>query len=187
MSKILNEMVQEQLARKHRRGGRSRSGLRIGGVFGFELVRRGRVIDRWVEDNLVVNQGINHILNVAFNAATQVATWYIGIFEGNYTPVAGDTAAGFPAAATESTAYAESTRVTYVEATSTSQSMTNSASPAAFTINATKTIYGAFMSSVSTKSATTGTLVAATRFATSRSVINLDVLNVTYTFNMTAS
>lgn len=137
--------------------------------------------------NLVVNQGLNHILDAVLHGSAQVTTWYIGIFEGNYTPVAGDTAAGFPAAATESTAYAEATRVAYNEGAAASQSTTNSGSAAVFTINATKTMYGAFLSSASAKSATTGTLFAATKFAAARSVINADLLNITYTFNLTAS
>lgn len=184
----MNDFQRRGLAEAKRRGGLPLNEcLKGGGIFHVEHWRGGKLLSVSDDKNLVVNQGINHMLNVTLNAITQVTTWYIGIFEGNYTPVATDTAAGFPAAATESTAYAEAARVTYNEATSTAQSVTNSASVAVFTINATKTIYGAFLSSVSTKSATTGTLFAASRFATARSVISGDTLNVTYTFNMTAS
>ncbi len=183
----LNVVQKQGLRAARRRGGRLLGELKVGGIFTFEQYRGGQLIDRWDAKNLVVNQGINSLLNVNFNAATQVTTWYIGLFEGNYTPVAGDTAAGFPAAATECTAYDEATRVAYVEAASTAQSTTNSASVAVFTMNATKTVYGAFLTSASAKSATTGTLMAATRFPVSRSVIDNDELRVTYTFNMTAS
>ena len=189
----MQEFRERGLAEMRRRGDRvANECLRAGGIFHVQHFRPRKsgsmiLLGESFEKNLVVNQGINHLLNVGFNAATQVATWYIGLFEGNYTPVAGDTAATFPGSATECTAYAEANRVTYNEAASTAQSITNSASVAVFTMNATKTVYGAFLSSASAKSATTGTLAAASRFAVSRSVIDLDELRVTYTFNMTAS
>lgn len=156
--------------------------LQLGGVFECELVRDGEVIDRWSTHNLVTNEGLNHVLDVIFHASTQVSTWYIGLFEGNYTPVATVTAASITADSTESTAYDETTRQAYVEAAASSQSITNSASKATFTINATKTIYGAFLVSNSTKSGTTGTLMSAARFGSSKSVVDNDQLLVTYTF-----
>ena len=156
--------------------------IRVGGVFLCEHVRDGAVIDTWEQPNLVVNEGLNSLLGVYFAAATQVTTWYLGLFEGNYTPVAGLTAATVTASSTECTAYDETTRVAYVEAAPASQSITNSASKATFTFNATKTIYGAFLVSNSTKSGTTGTLFSAARFSASKSVVATDQLLLTYTF-----
>lgn len=157
--------------------------LHIGGRYDCELVRDGEVIDRWSEHNLIVNEGLNHILDVQFHGATQIATWYIGLFEGNYTPVAGLTAATVTSAATECTAYDETTRVEYNEAAPASQGITNSANKATFTFNATKTIYGAFLVSASAKSATSGKLFSAARFSTSKAVVASDQLLVTYTIN----
>lgn len=156
--------------------------LRVGGIFHCEHVRDGEVIDAWDQPNLVVNEGLNSLLSVMFNGGTQIATWYLGLFEGNYTPVAGVTAATITAASTECTAYDEATRVAYVEAAPASQSITNSASKAEFTFNATKTIYGAFLVSNSTKSGTTGTLFSAARFSSSKAVVDDDQLLLTYTF-----
>lgn len=159
------------------------SALRVGGVFHCEHVRKGEVIDSWEQPNLVVNEGLNSLLSIMFNGGTQITTWYLGLFEGNYTPVAGVTAATITAASTECTAYDEATRVAYVEAAPASQSITNSASKATFTFNATKTIYGAFLVSNSTKSGTTGTLFSAARFSTSKAVVDDDQLLLTYTFS----
>lgn len=156
------------------------------GQYHCQIVRDGQVIEDWTEDNIVVNEGLNSMLNVMFNGAAQIATWYVGVFEGNYTPVATVTAATIASSATESTAYASSTRPEYVEATSTAQSTTNSASRASFVFNATKTIYGAFLVSTNTKSGTTGTLFSAARFGTSRSVVSGDELLVTYTVTASA-
>lgn len=156
--------------------------LILGGTFLGQLVRDGKIIDEWEDTNLVTNEGLDHVLDVIFHGGTQVTTWYLGVFEGNYTPVATVTAATITAASTESTAYDETTRQAYVEAAPSSQSITNSASKATFTFNATKTIYGAFLGSASAKSATTGTLLAAARFTSSKAVVDNDQLLLTYTF-----
>lgn len=161
--------------------------MAVGGVFSFELVRDGVVIDQWSEHNLVTTEGLNHLLNVTFKGSTQASTWYVGLFEGNYTPVAGDTAATFPASATESTAYDETTRQLWNTDAVSSGAVNNGTNKAIFTINATKTLYGMFLTSASAKSATSGTLFSATRFSTSRSVIDNDELRVTYTLTATSA
>lgn len=160
-----------------------RQKIMLGGEFHCQLVRAGKIIDEWVQPNLVVNQGLNHILDVVFHGSTPVSPWYLGLFEGNYTPVAGVTAATIASAATETTAYAETTRPAYDEDAAASQSITNSASRATFTFNATKTIYGAFIISENTKGGTSGTLLAASRFSASKAVVAADQLLLTYTFN----
>lgn len=157
-------------------------GLIAAGRYHGTIIRGGRVIDEWEDDNLVVNEGLNSVLSVYFNGGTQITTWYCGIFEGNYTPVATVTAATITSASTECTAYAAATRPEWVEAAPSSQSITNSASRASFVFNATKTIYGAFLVSTSTKSGTSGTLFSAARFSTAKSVVADDELLLTYTF-----
>jgi hypothetical protein len=157
-------------------------GLVVGGVFQGQIVRDGKVIDEFEDHNLVVNEGLNHLLDVLLHGSTQVTTWYLGVFEGNYTPVATVTAATITSASTECTAYDETTRQQYNEAAASSQSTTNSANKATFTFNATKTVYGAFLASASAKSATTGTLFSAAAFSSSKSVVSGDQLLLTYTF-----
>lgn len=157
--------------------------LLLGGQFHLQHVRDGEVIDEETFDNLVTNEGIDHILNTVFHGGTPVTTWYLGLFEGNYTPVATVTGATITSASTESTAYDESTRVAFDEAAASGQAITNAASKATFTMNATKTIYGAFLVSNSTKSATTGVVMSAARFGTSKAVVDDDQLLLTYTFS----
>ena len=161
--------------------------LQVGGVFRIEHVRDGHIIDVEETHNLVTDEGLNHILDVVLHGSTQISTWYVGVFEGNYTPVAGVTAASITADSTESTAYDETTRVAYNEAAASSKTTTNSANKATFTFNATKTIYGAFLASASAKSATTGTLLSAARFGTSKAVVDNDQLLLTYTFSAASS
>jgi hypothetical protein len=157
-------------------------GLIAHGFYHGQIVRDGEVIEEFTDHNLVVNEGLNSVLNVYLAAATQITAWYLGIFEGNYTPVSTVTAATITAASTESIAYSETTRPTFSPAAAASQSITNSASRATFTFNATKTIYGAFLVSNSTKSGTTGTLFSAAKFASAKSVVSGDQLLLTYTF-----
>jgi hypothetical protein len=148
----------------------------------FEHYRQGKLIDQWEQKNVNTNEGLNHLLNVAFNSATQITSWYMGLFENDYTPLVTNTYAdpGF----TESEAYDEAARVAYVDATASAKIMTNSASKATFTISTTKTIYGAFLCGGGTDAATWkntaggGTLFASSKFATAKEVVDDDILMV---------
>jgi hypothetical protein len=160
---------------------------KIGFIHKIEHFRDGELIDVEEVHNLVPTEGLNHILEVALRAGSSLPAWYVSLFEGNYTPVAGVTALTYPAAATESTAYSESNRVLWVPAAASAGVLTNSASKAVFTMNATKAIYGIGMSSAQAKSATSGVLVSAARFASVKNVVAADVLNVTSSITMTSS
>lgn len=164
-----------------------RANVKVGGVYDYELRRGGELFDAWNSHNLVVNQGLNYLLDAGLGGAAQITPWYVGLFEGNYNPVATDTAANYPANATECTAYNEATRQTYVEAPAAAQSMTNSANRATFTFNANKTIYGAFLTSVSNKGGATGSLFSADRAAVQKAVGPADQLLVTYTISIAAT
>lgn len=158
-------------------------GIKVGGVYHGQIIRAGEVIEEFEDENLVVNEGLNALLGIMFNGVTQIGTWYLGIFEGNYTPAATLTAATVTSASTECTAYTSATRPEYVEAAAASQSITNSANRASFVFNATKSVYGAFLVSTSTKSGTSGTLFSAARFASAKAVESGDELLLTYTFS----
>jgi hypothetical protein len=149
---------------------------------------------KWSADskNLVVNEGLQYMAGSALTSVTQITTWYLGLYGAgaSNTPASGDTMASH-AGWTEVVPYSNATRVaaTFVTATLGNPSVvTNSASPATFTINATATVGGAFLTSGSAKSGTTGTLFSAADFSApgDRSVVSGDVLSVTYTFSLTA-
>ncbi len=145
---------------------------------------------KWTEKglkNIVTNEGLDALLNKMFHAETQITAWYILIFETDTTPASGHTYA--VPVFTESTAYDEATRPAWDEAAASSQSITNSANKATFTISATKTIYGAALVGGGTDANTKddqaggGTLYASVQFGTSKSVVDDDVLKVTVTLN----
>ena len=135
--------------------------------------------------NIVTTQGLNRILDVMFAATTQITTWYCTLVETNTTPAAAMTYA--TPTYTESTAYTETTRPAYVEAAASAGSMTNSANKAVFTINATKTMYGASLVGGGTAPTTKGdaagggALYCYALFSASRAVVADDVINLTYT------
>jgi hypothetical protein len=159
----------------------------LGGVLHIEHRRLFRdeyeTIDEWDEHNLVVNQGLNHLLNTEFDAGTPVSSWFIGLFQGNYTPVATDTAANIAANSTECSSYTSATRPAWTPAAATAQSISNSGSPATFTFNASVTVYGGFLISNSTIAGTAGVLFSASQFGAAKPVVNTDQLIITYTFN----
>ena len=140
--------------------------------------------------NLVVNVGLQYMAGTALTSVTQITTWYLGLYGAgaSNTPAAGDTMSSH-AGWTEVVAYSNATRVaaTFVTATAANPSVvTNSASPATFNINGTTTVGGAFLTSGSAKSGTTGTLFSAADFGSpgDRSVVSSDTLSVTYTFSL---
>jgi hypothetical protein len=174
--------------------GGATAGVKGGGV--FEVICRdkdGNVKWSAQSHNLVVNVGLQDMSTKYFSGSSYTAAWYIGLYGAgaSNTPAAGDTMASH-AGWTEITAYSEATRqaCTFGTATTADPSViTNSASPAAFTINGTTTIGGAFLTSNNTKSGTTGTLFSASDFSSpgDRSVVSGDSINVTYTFSLDAA
>src|ERR1700747_1523575 len=161
--------------------------LEVGGVFHIEHLRDGQLIDAWDEHNIVVNEGLNSMLGIMFHSDTQLTNWYVGLFEGNYTPVATDTASVIASNATETTAYTSTTRPAYTVAAASGQQVTNTASTANFTFNANKTIYGGFVISDHTKGGAAGRRSCPPGSGTSRSVVSGDQMLVTYTLSAASS
>lgn len=161
--------------------------LLVAGVWHGKIIRAGEVIEEFEDHNLVVNQGLNDILNVYFNNGTVKPTWYMGIFQGNYTPQSTDTASNVAANSTESSSYSSATRPQWSPAAPSGQSITNSASPATYTFTASVTIYGAFLISSNVIGGTAGTLFSEATFASPKAVVNGDQLLLTYTFNAASS
>lgn len=160
--------------------------MRAGFTYLIEVMKDGVVIERDTVHNLLPIEGINHILNVTMHQGTQVPTWYIGLFEGNYTPLSTDTAATFPGFATETQTYNEGTRQAWVEGAAVSGAMDNTGNLAQFTSNALKTVYGGFISSNPVLGATTGTLLSVVRFSSPKTFDVGTVLRVTAGFTMTS-
>ena len=174
----------------------SESGLQFHGGVTTEHFRDGKMIHSQYGTNTFTTEGMARLLNIMFGDVTKAAAaiWYVGIFKNNVTPALGDTAAAKLGAAGT---YGEcqdadydspaTDKPSYVIATTTTASCTNAAAAAAFTMAASITVYGAFLSTEPAKTATTGYLMCAKKFGTARPVIDNDVLSVTYVITATTS
>lgn len=140
---------------------------------------------KWVEefDNLVTTEGKNTLLDYTLKTGAASPTWYVGL-KNTGAAAAGDVMNSH-AGWTENVTYSDGTRRTFTPGTISAGSVDNSASKAQFNINGTTDIYGAFLTSNSTKSGTTGLLYGVGDFAASRSVVSGDVLNVQITATIT--
>lgn len=138
---------------------------------------------KWEEEvfNGIVDEGIHYLLDAGFNGGSQDTTHYVGLVDNSgFTAFDnGDTMASH-SGWSENTDYDEATRVAWNPDAAASRAVTNSTT-VDFTMNATATIKGIFVSSNSTKSGTTGTLWATAAFSSTASVVSSDVLKVTYT------
>ena len=155
-----------------------KEGFKIGGIFTLECYDKNGKL-KWEDEfhSTVVNEGLQHILDVQFSGTTPVDPWYLGLTDGTPTVNAADTLASH-AGWVEETGYTGN-RQAWVEVRS-AQTMTNSASVAVFPITGTATIGGGFLCSVATT--TTGILFSAGALSGgNRAVVNGDTVNLTYT------
>jgi hypothetical protein len=168
--------------------------IKGGGVFSVECRDKNGNI-KWTAEspNLVVNVGLKDMNDKYFSGSGYTATWYLGLYGSGTTndPAAGDTMASH-AGWTEVTDYSQTERpaASFGAATTADPSViTNSVSPAVFSINGTTVVGGAFLTSDDTKGGTTGVLFSASDFTSpgDRSVVSGDTLNVTYTFSLDAA
>jgi len=150
-------------------------------AFGFKVEcvgADGKV--KWVEEfhNLVTTGGKNSLLDIYFDAATQITAWYLGL-KGTGSAAAGDTLASHAGWA-EVTPYAGNRpAITFGEPSAGSLAASSAVS---YAITGSATVAGAFIASANT--GTTGTLYSAGDFSASRDVVNGDTLNVTPTVSV---
>ena len=168
--------------------------VKAGGVFTIQCRDKDGNL-KWEESshNLVVNVGLQDMNTQYFTGSGYTAAWYLGLYGAgaSNTPAASDTMSSH-AGWTEVTDYSQATRPACSFGTPTTADpsvATNSVSPATFSINATTTVGGAFLTSNNTKGGTTGILFSAADFSSpgDRSVVSGDTLSVTYTFSLDAA
>ena len=168
--------------------------VKAGGIFIAQCYDRdGNLKWESKSPNLVVNQGLQDMNSKYFLGSGYTATWYVGIYgaAASNNPAAGDTAASH-AGWTEVTDYSQANRPTAVFATPSLADpsvITNAASTATFSINATVTVGGAFLISNNTKGGTSGILFSAADFQSpgDRAMVSGDTLQVTYQFSLDAA
>jgi hypothetical protein len=158
-------------------------GVKMKTVYRFECFdSEGNL--KWVEEvpNLVTTAGKNDLLTNYFKGSAYTAAWFVGLVDNaSFSAYAAADTMASHAGWIEGTPYSNGTRPTWTGGTAAAGSIDNSASVAAFTINATLTVRGAFLCSNSTKGGSTGILYGEADFGAARSVLSGDTLNVTVT------
>lgn len=156
------------------------------GQYKIECFRNGKLL--WTEHvkNGVTNGGINNLLDVHFRNQTQLTAWFLGLIDdASYTAVSASDTMASHGGWIENQDYDEGTRESWPTVAATAQSITNT-TPAEFTMSADTDLRGVFCVSNSTKGGTAGILWATALFASVRSLLDNDLLRITYTVNGTA-
>ncbi len=147
---------------------------------------------KWEDDidNLVTTAGKNDALDKYLAGSSYTAAWYMGLISStSYSAVAaGDTmsshAGWLEAGVANAPTYSQSTRPAPAFSTASAGSKSTSAA-VAFSITGTGTVKGCFLTTVSTKDGTTGTLYSAGLFSGGdKAVGSGDTLSVTYTASL---
>ena len=142
---------------------------------------------KWVEefDNVVTTVGKNDILDKYLKGSSYTQTIRMGL-KGTGSAAAGDTQASHGGWSEVGGANAPTYTGNRKDVTMNSASSGSSVSPSqSFAITSSGTVAGCFINNggSATKDDTTGVLFSAGDFAASRSVVNGDTVNVTYTLN----
>lgn len=142
--------------------------------------------------NLIVTEGLAHILSVALGATAKPAGYFLALFSGTAAPAANWTAANFAAAASEivsmTEGYTSPTRPAWTPPASTAtNSIDNMAAIASVTIATAGqlNVNGAAMLTNSTRGGTTGALVSATKYPVTRVFQNGDTYDIGYRLSLT--
>jgi hypothetical protein len=137
--------------------------------------------------NIVTNQGLDHFLDVTLSAATQITTWYVAAVKTNTSAAAGMTYASPTYTEIAGSDVTETVRQAWTDGGVSSQSVSNSASPATYTADTTVTLYGASQVGGGTAATTIantaggGTLHSYALFGSSKAMTATDTIDITVT------
>lgn len=159
----------------------------------FSRHRRGNQIvsDFQIDKNLVVTEGLAHMLNVALGGKAKAAGYFLTLFSGTAAPAAGWTAASFAATANEivsmTEGYTSPTRPAWTPVDTNGNTIDNFASVATFNIATASelTVTGAAMLTNSTRGGTTGSLISASKYSAERKFQDGDAFDVGYRMSLT--
>lgn len=150
----------------------------------------GNELWREIFDNVVTTVGKNYLLDNGLAGSAYTAAFYLGLISStSYTAVAAaDTmsshAGWLEAGSANTPVYSESTRRTAAWSAAASGSKALSAG-LVFTFTGSGTVKGCFLTTVSTKDGTTGTLYSAGLFTGGdQPVVNTNTLTVSYTASL---
>lgn len=161
------------------------------------VLARGQYFDRvnggaWqASKNLLVTQGLAHMLNVAFGNKAKSAAYYIALFNGSADPAANMTASNFASALGEivstTEGYTAATRQQWTPATTNGQTIDNFASTVSLTIatSSSLNVTGVALLTSNVRGGTGGELISADKYPVARTFQNGDVFEVGYRIALT--
>lgn len=163
------------------------------------VTAKGMYYDRinggeWQETpNLITNEGLTHMLNVAMGTTPKPAGYFLALFSAAAQPQATWTAASFASTASEivsmTEGYANATRPAWVPTNTSTQAIDNMApaNVAKVTIKTASqlTVQGAAILTNSAKGSTAGVLVSATKYAAARIFQDNDTYEIGYRLALT--
>ena len=141
--------------------------------------------------NLVVTEGLAHILNVALGTSSKPTGYYLALFSGATAPAANWTAANFASVAADivsmTEGYANATRPQWNPTNTNGNSIDNLGNPASVTIAtaATLNVTGAAILTNSTRGGTSGALISATKYTAVRTFQAGDIYEIGYRLSLT--
>ena len=160
-------------------------GFGIGGIFEVECFdKHGNL--KWTEKmhNIYVQQGRDYILSSIFKNVAPTDPLYVGLFKTDI-PADGWTMANNGTTWHEDSSYDEATREAFVDGAitgTTTRQLDNDGTKAEFTMNASVTLKGAFITTGSAKAGVVGSLLCACLFTEGdRAVVDNDIVKVKYT------
>lgn len=152
----------------------------------FEVYHNGELVE--IVPNLVPKAARSYLLRSGVALGAQIGTWYGALYINDLAPTDDLTAANFPATLDEFVNYTETARPTWAQDAEANQAIENTTTLMSFTIGTGGgTVSGIALTSVNTKDATTGTLLAATKFSAPRTVLEGDVLQFRYKLQANAA
>ena len=166
-----------------------RQGILVSGEY-FDRINGGE----WQHtSNLVVSEGLAHLLNVAMGGKAKASGYYLALFGGATAPAANWTAANFAAVASEivsmTEGYTSATRPQWTPTDTTTNQIDKFTATASVTIATTSqlNVTGAALLTNSTKGGTSGTLISATKYSAARTFQDGDVYDIGYRLSFTAA
>lgn len=161
------------------------------GKYTVHQKRDGKIISSLTSKNIVVNEGIDRLLNLFFDVSgdTFPSFTYIGIYSNSYIPNPADNAATFYTSsyANEVSSYTEPGRQVFRIDPISGFTVTNTVIPAVFNFTGNATVRGMFLDTVSGNFATYGTLISASLLPSTISIVAGDQIIAHYSFTLTAS
>lgn len=158
-----------------------------GFIYGIEHIGAdGKVLSAEEAHNIIPTVGLNHILGVLFKGDSQFTTWYLGLYDNNYTPLAADTLSTFIGAAGENSAYTGTARQAITFPSVAGGVLSTSDDPNVFDFTSGQTIRGAFIASSPTWDATAGMLISAVLFPSPKTIASGESLRVPVGFSLTS-